>query len=84
MSILRILSHHGDEAYSWNATLAATGEPEAAAAVREAERIFADARARGGTAFRLAPGQPAERMDSFAPEAEHIVIVPRVSGGNGR
>ena len=45
---------------------------------------YSQTRARGGTAFRLAPGQPAERMDSFAPEAEHIVIVPRVSGGNGR
>ena len=84
MSTMRILSHHGDEAHSWNATLAAAGDPEAQAAVREAERIFADARARGGTAFRLAPGQPAERLESFAPEAEQIVIVPRVSGGSGR
>jgi hypothetical protein len=84
MSILRILSHLGDEAHSWNAVLAATGDPEAQAAVHEAERIFAAARARGATAFRVVPGQPAERLETFEPEAEQIVIVPRISGGSGR
>ncbi|HEX6739884.1 MAG TPA: hypothetical protein VF310_16520 [Vicinamibacteria bacterium] len=84
MSTLRLLSHQGDEVHQWDAARAATGDPEALAAVREAERIFAAARARGGTAFRLTPGQPAERLESFAPEAEQIVIVPRVSGGSGR
>jgi hypothetical protein len=49
--------------------------------VREAERIFAQQRARGATAFRLLPGRPAERLDSFDPQAEHIVLVPRVAGG---
>ena len=83
MSTLRVLSHLGDEAHSWDAARAATGDPEALAAVREAERIFAEARERGATAFRLAPGQSAERLDKFAPDAEEIVIVPRVSGGSG-
>ena len=81
MSTLRVLSHLGDEAHSWDAALAATGDPEAQAAVREAERIFAESRARGATAFRLVPGRSAERLEAFAPEAEQIVIVPRIMGG---
>lgn len=81
MGMLRVLSHRGDETCLWDAARAATGDPEAQAAVREAERIFGAARARGATAFRLVPGQPAERLEEFAPEAEEIVIVPRISGG---
>jgi len=82
MSILRVLSYQGDRVYEWDTAQAATGDPEALAAVREAERIFASARTRGATAFRLAPGQPAERLEVFEPDAEQIVIVPRISGGN--
>jgi hypothetical protein len=84
MSTLRILSYLGDEVHTWDAALAAAGDPEALEAVREAERIFAAARARGGTAFRVAPGEPAERLESFAPETEQIIIVPHVSGGSER
>jgi hypothetical protein len=84
MSTLRLLSAQGDQVHQWDAALAAAGDPDAQAAVREAERIFAAARARGATAFRVAPGQPAERLESFALDAEQIVIVPRVSGGSGR
>ena len=84
MSLLRVLSPQGDDTYAWDAAQAATGDPEAQAAVREAERIFAAARAQGATAFRLVPGQAAERLEQFAPEAEQIVVVPRISGGGGR
>jgi hypothetical protein len=84
MNKLRVLSHLGDSAVSWDAERAATGDTEALDAVREAERIFAQERARGATAFRVAPGQPAERLERFDPAAEEIVIVPRVSGGDGR
>jgi hypothetical protein len=82
MGKLRVLSHLGDSAVSWDAEQAATGDTVAEEAVREAERIFAAERARGATAFRVAPGKPAERLDRFDPEAEEIVIVPRVSGGS--
>ena len=81
MSTLRVLSHLGDSAISWDAERAATGDEEAQAAVHEAERIFAAERARGATAFRTMPGRPAERIDRFDPEADEIVMVPRVSGG---
>ncbi|MGN6810714.1 MAG: hypothetical protein ACTHMP_07550, partial [Thermomicrobiales bacterium] len=77
MSTLRVLSHLGDSAISWDAERAATGDEEAQAAVHEAERIFAAERARGATAFRTVPGRPAERIDRFDPEADEIVMVPR-------
>jgi hypothetical protein len=51
------------------------------AAVREAERIFAQARAQGATAFELSKGIAVRRMDEFDPSAEQIILVPRVMGG---
>jgi hypothetical protein len=81
MSVLRVLSHLGDSAISWDAERAAVGDAEAIAAVQEAERIFAAERARGATAFRTLPGHPAERIERFDPSAEEIVLVPRVAGG---
>jgi len=57
------------------------GDPEALAAVREAELIFEGQRARGATAFKVAPDRPAERIDEFDPKAEQVVIVTRVAGG---
>jgi hypothetical protein len=83
MNTLRVLSYLGDKVYTWDPARATTGDPEAVAAVREAERIFAAARSGGATAFRLAPGRVAERLEVFAPEAEQIVIVPRITGGRG-
>lgn len=81
MSVLRILSHLGDSAISWDAERAAVGDEEAQAAIQEAERIFAAERARGATAFRTLPGQPAERIERFDPSADEIIMVPRVAGG---
>ena len=81
MAVLRVLSRLGDSKYEWDAARVLQGDAEAVAAVREAERIFAEQRARGATAFRVWPGRPAQRLDSFDPEAEHVVVVPRVAGG---
>ncbi|MFN8516688.1 MAG: hypothetical protein U0232_32975 [Thermomicrobiales bacterium] len=81
MSVLRVLSHLGDSAISWDAEQAAVGDEESLAAVREAEQIFANERARGATAFKTVPGRPAERIDQFDPVADEIILVPRVSGG---
>lgn len=75
MGKLRILSRLGDTTVSWDEK---TGAEEA---VREAERIFNRERASGATAFRVTPGVPAERVDTFDPDAEQIVIVPRIAGG---
>src|SRR5437762_2820916 len=81
MSKLRILSARGDTVVEWDLSQAEAGRREARAAVEEAERIFEAARARGATAFKVAAGQPAERLDRFDPRADEVVIVPRVAGG---
>ena len=81
MAKMRVLSARGDTIVEWDGRKVEAGEPEALAAVREAELIFAEQRARGATAFRVAPDRPAERIDEFDPRAEPIVVVPRVAGG---
>jgi hypothetical protein len=81
MAKMRVLSARGDTVLEWDGRKVETQDAEALAAVREAERIFDEQRARGATAFRVAPGRPAERIDEFDPQAEQIVVVPRVAGG---
>ncbi len=81
MNTLHVLSQEGDRAVSWDAEKVSLGDPDALEAVREAERIFEEARKRGATAFRVVPGRPAEVLDRFDPEATQIVVVPRVQGG---
>ncbi len=81
MGMLRIMSRRGDDRITWDQQKLQVGDLEATAAVREAERIFAQERAKGATAFRLDPGKPAQRIDTFDETAEQIVLVPRVVGG---
>lgn len=81
MSSLRIISWRGDTQVSWDLEKAAAGDAEVQAAVKEAERIFREERARGATAFRVEPEQVAVRIEQFDPAAEQIVIVPRIAGG---
>jgi hypothetical protein len=79
--MLRVMSRRGDDRVTWDDQKVIAGDPEATAAVREAERIFAQERAKGATAFRIDPGKPAERIEQFDRTAEQIVLVPRVVGG---
>ena len=81
MGVLRVLSHHGDDRFEWNQSAVRVGDEEAQAAIKEAERIFAEQRARGSTAVRVTPGKSAERIDAFDPTAQEIVMIPRVVGG---
>jgi len=81
MGMLRVISKRGDDRVRWNEQDALGGNAEARAAIREAERIFACERARGATAFRVDAGKPVEQIGQFDPQAEQIVIVPRVIGG---
>lgn len=81
MGMLRVLSRNGDDRFTWDQSAVAVGDAEAAAAVREAERIFDEQRARGATAVRIAPGRPAERIETFDPAAQEILLIPRVIGG---
>lgn len=81
MNTLRVLSRQGDERRMWDPCLVRNGDREALAAVREAERIFAQEWARGSTAFLVRQGQPPVRIETFDPQAEQIVVVPRTIGG---
>jgi len=81
MGMLRVISSRGDDRVQWNAQDAQAGDAEAIAAIREAERIFAHERARGATAYRIEEGKPTERIEQFDPQAEQIILVPRVVGG---
>lgn len=81
MGMLRVMSRRGDDRVTWDEQKVQTGDPEASAAVREAERIFSQERAKGATAFRIVPGKPIERIEQFDATAEQIVMVPRVVGG---
>lgn len=82
MGMLRIMSHLGDTQVVWDETAARAGNPDAVAAVEEAERIFAAARARGATAFVVrGAGQAPARVDRLDREAPEIVLVPRIIGG---
>jgi hypothetical protein len=81
MGTLRVISSRGDDRVQWNEQDAQANDPEAIAAIQEAKRIFATERARGATAFRVESGKPAVRLDQFDPQAEQIILVPRVVGG---
>jgi len=81
VGILRVMSRRGDDRITWDEQSVLAGDPEATAAVREAERIFEQERAKGATAFRIDPGKPAQRIEEFDLTAEQIVLVPRVVGG---
>jgi hypothetical protein len=75
------MSRRGDDRIMWDSKKLETNDPEALAAIREAERIFNEERLKGATAFRVEPGKPVERIDKFDRTAEQIVLVPRVVGG---
>jgi len=79
--MLRVMSRRGDDRVTWDEQKVLVGDPEATAAIREAERIFEQERAKGATAFRIDPGKPAQRIEEFDRTAEQIVLVPRVVGG---
>jgi len=79
--MLRVMSRRGDDRVNWDQQKVLAGDLEAIAAVREAERIFAQERAKGATAFSVEPGKPIQRIDTFDETAEQIVLVPRVVGG---
>lgn len=81
MAKLRILSHQGDTTVEWDTKGAEAGDSEALEAVKEVERIFEEQRAKGATAFKVDKGQPAVKLDRFDPEAEQIIMVPRIAGG---
>lgn len=81
MGILRVLSRQGDDRVAWDVERVAVGDPEATAAVNEAERIFREQQARGAAALIVEPDSLPVRIDQFDPLAKQILIIPRVVGG---
>jgi hypothetical protein len=81
MGMIRVISRRGDDHQFWNEQDALAGDAEAIAALKEAERIFAQERARGARAFRVEPGKSVEQLEQFDQQASQIVMVPRVVGG---
>ncbi|MHB8619555.1 MAG: hypothetical protein ACYDAG_08295 [Chloroflexota bacterium] len=81
MATLYVLSSRGDKRVTWAPEEVEAGDPEALAAIAEAEAIFAREQSRGSSAFRLTPGQPARRIDTFDKEASEIMVIPRMAGG---
>lgn len=75
MGRLRIMNGKGDTAVTW--------ELDAEEAIKEAERIFKEHRARGASAFEIGSDKEATKVTEFNKNAEEIVIVPRVAGGMG-
>ena len=73
--VLIVLGPRGDTRVQWD-----LDETEA---VREAERIFNENRARGFASFRLSLGQAAQpvQLHRFDPEAEQILQFPPMAGG---
>lgn len=81
MSMLRVLSKRGDDKVAWDVKKVEVGDPEALAAIREAELIFTEERERGATAFKIEAGKAPTRIEKFDQTAEEILMVPRVVGG---
>ena len=81
MNVLRVMSsEHGDKPYKWDIEKVKTGNLDAISAIEEAERIFSESRRKGATAFKIEK-EGNKRIDEFDPNAEQIIIVPRVIGG---
>jgi hypothetical protein len=85
VGMLRVMSRRGDDRFTWpdlkrDADFRELVDDQKRA-VEEAERIFAEERRKGATAFLVEGGKPAQRIDEFDPFAKEIILVPRVVGG---
>lgn len=78
---LRVMSQRGDDTVVWDAPRAALGDADAVAAVKEAERIFIEKWTQGATAFAVKTPSAPVRLDTFDPEVETIIMVPRIVVG---
>ncbi len=75
MNVMRVLGRNGDSEIGWN--------PETGEGLRLAQRIFLEkTRCFGYLAFVEAPdGQGSELIRDFAPQAQSIILAPRLVGG---
>jgi hypothetical protein len=82
MPSLRILNASGDTCITWDTEAYAAGDPDAVAAVEEAERLLTAGRAAGGEAFVVKEGAAARRLTRLEPRLnEDVVLIPPMVGG---
>ncbi len=81
MGMLRLMSRRGDDRITWDYQRVIANDPDALAAIEEAERIFEKARQEGATAFKVEPRSSVERINKFDRAAEQMIVIPRVIGG---
>lgn len=82
--IIRRMCDRGDAVTAWETGADTDTDPEALAAIAEAERIFREALVRGDVPFKIDGDKGAvklDRWDEQAKEADEIVIAPRLMGG---
>jgi hypothetical protein len=75
------MSRRGDDRIIWDYQQVIANDPDAMAAIEEAERIFEKTRQEGATAFKVDSRSTVERINRFDRTAEQIIIIPRVIGG---
>ena len=73
--VMRTLNHHGDSETHW--------EPNDKDSLRKARNQFALHLEEGGMAFEVPmdPREPAEVIRKFNPDAQEIILAPRLVGG---
>lgn len=77
MSKLIVLRSKGYEEIEWDPGAAEAGETEAVEAAEKARTAMEDEQSRGGAAFEVSgPGRRAQRLETFDPTAEQIVVLP--------
>lgn len=73
MGLLLIMDSRGDTRVAWDAA-----DTES---LEQARRMVEDAYSEGKGVFRLDGDGAAVRLKEFAPDAEQIVVIPRLRGG---
>jgi hypothetical protein len=81
MGMLRVMGSSGDRQVVWDPEAVSAENPAALAAVAEAQRVFADVQARGGTAFGIGQSRTPTRLERFDATAQQILLVPHIVGG---
>jgi hypothetical protein len=75
MGELRMMGRSGDDLFRWDS--GNVGE------VKEAREKFNSAKERGCLMFLVDPsGGRGDRITEFVPNAERIIVVPQMAGGN--
>jgi hypothetical protein len=81
MATMRIMGRQGDNQVTWDPA-AAVDDLDAQAVIREAERLFEEARVAGAPAFVVDPvTKETRQITSFDPKAEEILVALPIAGG---